>query len=107
MQTQSIAPGSKTRVGRTAVAPRPVHIPDETVDPDYQWAESISRGGFRTMVGVPLMREGGTVGVIAICRKSVSPFTNKQIELMTTFADQAVIAIENARLLSELRESLE
>jgi GAF domain-containing protein len=107
MQTHTIAHGSKTLVGRTAVARRPVHIPDATVDPDYQWAESISRGGFRTMLGVPLMREGEPIGVIAICRKIVSPFTNKQIDLMTTFADQAVIAIENARLLSELRESLE
>ena len=114
METHTIAPGSKTLIGRTTAARQPVHISDATVDPDYQWAELISRGGFRTMLGVPLMRESEPIGVIALCRRVVSPFTDKQIELVTTFADQAVIAVENVRLFeaerqrtAELTESLE
>ena len=114
METHTIAPGSKTLIGRTTAARQPVHISDATVDPDYQWAESISRGGFRTMLGVPLMRESEPIGVIALCRRVVSPFTDKQIDLVTTFADQAVIAVENVRLFeaeqqrtAELTESLE
>ena len=104
MEKQTIAPGSKTLVGRTSAARQPIHIPDATTDPEYGWAKSIKRGNFRTMLGIPLLREGTPIGVIAICRKQVLPFTDKQIELVSTFADQAVIAIENVRLFDEIQD---
>ncbi len=104
MKRQSIVIGRETLVGRTASQGHTVHIPDVLADPEYAWADSIKRGGFRTMLGVPLLREGAPIGVIAACRSTVRPFTDKQIGLLTTFADQAVIAIENVRLFDEIQD---
>jgi GAF domain-containing protein len=114
------SPGRGTVIGRTALEGRPVHVADYFADPelewrvDPQWREAQRIGKYRTALGVPLLREGVPIGVLAMTRSSVRPFSDKQIELATTFADQAVIAIENVRLFEaeqqrtcELTESLE
>ena len=101
-------PGSRaTATGRAAQEGRTIHIPDVLADPEYHAAGLQGVLGHRTVLGVPLLRDRTAIGVFALTRNEVNPFTDKQIELVTTFADQAVIAIENARLLGELRESLE
>ena len=91
-------------VGRTALARRAVHIEDCLADPDYKQSEAARLGRHRTMLGVPLLHDGVAIGVIGLLRTAVKPFTEKQIALVTAFADQAAIAIENARLLNELRQ---
>ena len=100
--------------GRALVEGRIIHIPDVRTDPEYTFSEALKSGGFRTALGVPMLREGVPIGALALTRSEVRPFTDKQIELVTTFADQAAIAIENVRLFEsveartrELAKSLE
>src|SRR5215203_753953 len=88
-----IAPGRGTLVARTALESAPVHMPDVLADPEYTWHEGRTLAGFRAMLGVPLLREGSCIGVMAMTRAAPLPCTDKQIELGITFADQAVIAI--------------
>src|SRR5262249_23178351 len=99
-----LRPSRSNLTGRVALEGRAVHIADVLADPEYRATEYQHVFGYRTNLGVPLLRDGSTIGVFSLTRQEVKPFTEEQIELVTTFADQAVIAIENARLLSELRQ---
>ncbi|HUI95440.1 MAG TPA: GAF domain-containing protein, partial [Xanthobacteraceae bacterium] len=101
---QSIRPGRETLVGRAALLGRSVQIADALADPDYGPKEDARVGSVRTMLGVPLLRDGVPVGVFALGRTRVEAFTDKEVDLVTAFAAQAVIAMENARLLGELHE---
>ena len=102
--TNPIAPGRGSLIGRTALEQKTVHLPDCLADPEYNYFEYQSSGQYRTMLGVPLLREGIPIGAIGLMRSVVKPFTEKQIELVTTFADQAVIAIENVRLFDDVQK---
>src|SRR5262249_24527278 len=103
LKQHPIPPGRGTLVARTALEVVPVHIPDVLADPEYTWHEGRKLAGFRAMLGVPLLREGNCIGVMAMTKSVPQPFTDKQIEIVSTFADQAVIAIENARLFDEVQ----
>jgi len=114
MAAHPVGLGRGTTVGRTIHEKKPVQIPDVLADPDFKFAEGAKIAGVRTAAAVPMLKQNDLIGVIAVYRRDVRPFTDKQIELVTTFADQAVIAIENARLFEaeqqrtrELSASLE
>ena len=98
------ASGRSGVVGRVLLDGKSVQIPDIFNDPEFAYRKLARRGGFRTILGVPLLREGTPIGILVLHRADVRPFTEKQIKLVETFAAQAVIAIENARLLNELRQ---
>src|SRR5262249_23531128 len=110
----TFTPGREGVVGRVLLERKPVQIADVLSDPDFRFHEIQRIGGFRTLLGLPLLREGIPIGILAVSRHTVQPFDDKHIELLTSFADQAVIAIENVRLFEsvqantrELAKSLE
>ena len=103
MQTHPLEPDRGTLIGRALLERRIIHIPDVLADPEYTSAKAQQLGGFRAVLGIPMLREGTSLGVFMIARRTPRPFTDKQIELVTTFADQAVIAIENVRLFEEVQ----
>jgi GAF domain-containing protein len=96
--------GEGSVLGRTVKQMQPIQVEDVLADPSYAFLEGQKRAGFRTVLGVPLIREGIPFGAMVLMRKAVKPFTAKQIELVITFADQAVIAIENVRLFDEIQD---
>jgi GAF domain-containing protein len=99
----AIEPGRGTMVGRVLLERKTVHMHDIQADPDYKLSGLVALGGYRTMLGVPMLRQEHPIGVLVLVQSAVRPFTDKQIELATTFADQAVIAIENVRLFDEVQ----
>jgi signal transduction histidine kinase len=104
VQDIPIAPERGSASGRALLEGRVIHIPDVKNDPEYTWVEAQKLGDFRTIIAVPMLREGVPIGVLVLTRSEVRPFTDRQIDLVTTFADQAAIAIENVRLFEEIQD---
>jgi GAF domain-containing protein len=104
MARNPIPSGRASIAGRLVLEGRAVQVADVQTDSEYEFKEGARVGGLHTLLGVPLLREGSPIGMIALSRKDVRPFTAKQIELAETFADQAVIAIENVRLFESVEE---
>jgi GAF domain-containing protein len=103
-QRTPIRAGRQTTTGRALLERRPVQITDAQADPEYEFPEALKLQSFRTVLAVPLLREGVPLGIITMWKTEIAPFTGRQIELVTTFADQAVIAIENVRLFDEIQD---
>jgi two-component system, NtrC family, sensor kinase len=102
-QTAEIKPGRGTLIGRVALSKRTVMIADAWSDPEYEEKDAAQTGNVRAMLGVPLLRDGEPIGAFALARSEPIAFTEREVELVTSFADQAVIAIENARLFNEVQ----
>jgi GAF domain-containing protein len=107
MRQLAMGPGRDTCTGRVLLEGRTVHIPDCLADPEYNVPDVLKVAGNRAMLGVPLLREGTPIGVLTLTRSTARPFTRQQMELAATFADQAVIAIENVRLFDEVQARTE
>ena len=104
IQNLPVEPGRETATGRALLEGQVIHIADVQTDAEYKWMEAQRLGGYRTVLGVPMLREKVTIGVLTLSRAEVRPFTDKEIELVATFADQAAIAIENTRLFDEIQD---
>jgi signal transduction histidine kinase len=104
MNANPIRPGRETITGRVFQDGKPAHVPDVEIDPEYNFGNASKIGGYRAVLAVPLMRENAVEGVLLLGRPAPGPFSERQIELVQTFADQAVIAIENARLFEQVQE---
>jgi GAF domain-containing protein len=106
IETVPMGPGRGSLAGRVLLDGKPVHVLDVLADPEYNLGGGTAQriGGYRTGLAVPLLREGKPIGILFLFRTTVKPFTDKQIELVQTFADQAVIAIENVRLFGEIQD---
>jgi len=104
VQSFRLQPGRGSVVGRVLLERKAIQVEDVLADPEYTHFEPQKKAGYRTFLGVPLLREGNLIGVLVLTRRVVRSFTGKQIELVSTFTDQAVIAIENVRLFDEIQD---